>query len=70
MEERTMTLSDGIDEILITAEDVIQKKLKHYQEMAREMTDKDIYNFQLLVITAGRIRAIRRGQEYYQGQNL
>lgn len=58
------------NDILDKAEDVIRKKMAHYQETAREMTDKDIYNFQLLVITEGRIQAMRRGQEYYQGQNF
>lgn len=51
-------------DILDVAEDVIQKKLESYRGNAEAMTDKDVYNAQTLVITLGRIIAIRTGHLY------
>lgn len=48
------------NDILEKAEDVIQKKLEHYLEAPKDMTDKDVYAFQLLVITFAKIQAIRK----------
>lgn len=47
------------NDILEKAEDVIQKKLENYLEATKEMTDKDVYALQLLVITFAKIQAIR-----------
>lgn len=50
------------NDILDKAEDVIQKKLEHYQEAPKEMSDKDVYALQLLVITLAKIQAIRENR--------
>lgn len=55
-------LSKRQNDILDKAEDVIQKTLEHYQEMTREMTDKDVYALQMLVITVAKIQAIRENR--------
>ena len=47
------------NDILDKAEDVIQKKLECYLEAPKEMTDKDVYALQLLVITFAKVQAIR-----------
>ncbi|MBD5098174.1 MAG: hypothetical protein HDT35_01225 [Clostridiales bacterium] len=57
-----MKLSKRQNDILDKAEDVIQKTLEHYQEMTREMTDKDVYALQMLVITVAKIQAIRENR--------
>ena len=62
MSETVLTKKEN--DILETAEDVILKKLEQYRENAENMTDKDIYNMQVLVVTLGRIRAIRDGKSY------
>ena len=55
-------LTQKQNDILDKAEDVIQKKLAHYLEAQTDMTDKDIYNLHQMVITMGRIQAIRDGK--------
>ena len=52
------------NDILDVAEDVILKKLEQYRDNVETMTDKDVYNAQVLVITTGRIAAIREGKFY------
>ena len=55
-------LTEKQNDILDKAEDVIQKKLEHYLEAPTEMTDKDVYALQLLVITMAKIQAIRENR--------
>ncbi len=54
-------MSDKKTDILGKAEDIILKKLEYYESHAQEMNDKDCYALQLLVITEGRIQAIKNG---------
>lgn len=55
-----IVLTEKENDILETAEDVILKKLQQYQENVEGMTDKDIYNLQMLVVTLGRVRGIKQ----------
>lgn len=56
-------MTDKGKDILDKAEDVILRKIEHYQEAPKSMTDKDCYSLQILVITEGRIRSIREGKQ-------
>lgn len=49
------------NDILDKAENVILKKIEHYEEHIQDMDKDDCYAFQLLVITEGRILSIRDG---------
>ena len=55
-------MSETGTKILDTAEQVILRKMEGYLKEPEAMTDKDCYNFQLLVISAGRINQIRSGE--------
>lgn len=57
-------MSEKQKEILDRAEDLILRKVEHYLEAPENMSDKDIYNFQLLVVTSGRIQGMRNGQAH------
>lgn len=48
-------------DILNKAENVILKKIEHYEECVQEMDKDDCYALQLLVITEGRVLSIRNG---------
>ena len=63
-------MTEKENDILEKAEDVILRKMEHYLEASKEMTDKDIYSLQMLVITLGRIRAIKAGRNYYEVPSL
>lgn len=56
-------MTENGKKILDTAEQVILRKMEGYLKEPEAMTDKDCYNFQLLVITAGRINQIRSGAQ-------
>lgn len=43
-------------------EDVISEKVDRCKENVQSMTDKDWYNFQLMVIMMGRIQSIKSGK--------
>ena len=58
------SMTEKENNILETAEDVIQKLLNNYNSDIKQMSDKDVYNVQMLVVTLGRIRAIRDGKNY------
>ncbi len=51
------------NDILDKAEDVILRKIGQYTEHVHEMDDKDCHALQLLVMTEGRILAIRNGND-------
>lgn len=59
--EKESKMSDKEYDILNKAEDVILKKIEQYEGHTHEMSDKDCYALQLLVITAGRILSIKKG---------
>ena len=64
MSEKEMeTMTEKEKNILDKAEDVILRKMEQYLKAPEDMTDKDCYNFQLLVITTGRIKSIREGTD-------
>ena len=48
--------------ILDGMEDVISEKVDWCKENVQSMTDKDWYNFQLMVIMMGRIQSIKSGK--------
>lgn len=54
-------MTENGKKILDTAEQVILRKMEGYMKEPEAMTDKDCHNFQLLVITTGRINQIRSG---------
>ncbi len=54
-------MQDKKNDILDKAEDVILKKIEQYAEHVHEMDDKDCHALQLLVMTEGRILAIKDG---------
>lgn len=57
-------MSEKQKEILDRAEDLILRKVEHYLKAPESMSDKDIYNFQLLMNTSGRIQGMRNGQPH------
>lgn len=60
-EKKMETMTEKEKDILEKAEDVILRKMEQYLKAPEAMTDKDCYDFQLLVITTGRIRSIKEG---------
>lgn len=55
-------LTEKENDILGRMEDVISEKVDRCKENVQSMTDKDWYNFQLMVIMMGRIQSIKSGK--------
>ena len=55
-------LTEKENDILIRMEDVISEKVDWCKKNVQNMTDKDWYNFQLMVIMMGRIQSIKSGK--------
>ncbi len=55
-------LTENENDILIRMEDVISEKVDWCKKNVQNMTDKDWYNFQLMVIMMGRIQSIKSGK--------
>lgn len=55
-------LTEKENRILDGMEDVISEKVDWCKENVQSMTDKDWYNFQLMVIMMGRIQSIKSGK--------
>ena len=55
-------LTENENDILIRMEDVISEKVGWCKKNVQNMTDKDWYNFQLMVIMMGRIQSIKSGK--------
>ena len=55
-------LTENENDILIRMEDVISEKVDWCKKNVKNMTDKDWYNFQLMVIMMGRIQIIKSGK--------
>lgn len=55
-------LTENENDILTRMEDVISEKVNWCKKNVQSMTDKDWYNFQLMVIMMGRIQNIKSGK--------
>ena len=55
-------LTENENDILIRMEDVISEKVDWCKKNVQNMTDKDWYNFQLMVIMMSRIQSIKSGK--------
>lgn len=55
-------LTEKENRILDGMEDVISEKVGWCKKNVQNMTDKDWYNFQLMVIMMGRIQSIKSGK--------
>ena len=55
-------LTENENDILTRMEDVISEKVDWCKKNVQNMTDKDWYNFQLMVIMMARIQSIKSGK--------
>lgn len=60
--EKVDILTEKENDILGRMEDVISEKVDWCKKNVQNMTDKDWYNFQLMVIMMARIQSIKSGK--------